>query len=47
MKIYAWLSDEENLEMNRRENPEIYEILDETLEKIKKEKEREKTNTKI
>lgn len=34
MKIYSWLTDEENLEMNRRENPEAYEVMDKALEEI-------------
>ena len=35
MKIYSWLSYEENMEMNRRENPEVYEVLNETLQTVK------------
>lgn len=38
MKIYAWLSDEENAEMNRAENPQIYKILDKALTKRRAQK---------
>ena len=36
--IYSWLSDEENMEMNRRENPDIYKKLDKALKILKKKR---------
>lgn len=38
MRIYAWLSDEENEEMNRRDNPAAYEQMDAAIKRIKKMK---------